>query len=192
MLICHLSILKGESKALGIRFIPLCCSCMQPNSVSICYLLLINLLNFYSEVITSAEFHPFQCNLLAYSSSRGFIHLVDMRRSALCDHSARMWVSAHFCFISMVHVSRVLILCVTSHLYFLLYQNEWEDDLILVIWSLILQITGWRIPWVQIIFYRDHRIHLWYKIFKWWAAYLKSWLHESKGLITKLSMTFSI
>uniref|UniRef100_A0A2N9IZ35 Serine/threonine-protein phosphatase 2A 55 kDa regulatory subunit B n=1 Tax=Fagus sylvatica TaxID=28930 RepID=A0A2N9IZ35_FAGSY len=43
-----------------------------------------------TEVITSAEFHPFQCNLLAYSSSRGFIHLVDMRRSALCDHSARI------------------------------------------------------------------------------------------------------
>ncbi|KAL4634061.1 hypothetical protein ACB092_04G170200 [Castanea dentata] len=41
-----------------------------------------------TEVITSAEFHPFHCNLLAYSSSRGFIHLVDMRRSALCDQSA--------------------------------------------------------------------------------------------------------
>lgn len=40
------------------------------------------------EVITSAEFHPFHCNLLAYSSSRGFIRLVDMRQSALCDHNA--------------------------------------------------------------------------------------------------------
>ncbi|KAF3947112.1 hypothetical protein CMV_026709 [Castanea mollissima] len=40
------------------------------------------------EVRTSAEFDPFHCNLLAYSSSRGFIHLVDMQRSALCDHSA--------------------------------------------------------------------------------------------------------
>ncbi|XP_076903277.1 serine/threonine protein phosphatase 2A 55 kDa regulatory subunit B beta isoform-like [Bidens hawaiensis] len=41
-----------------------------------------------TEVITSAEFHPLHCNLLAYSSSRGFIRLVDMRQSALCDRSA--------------------------------------------------------------------------------------------------------
>ncbi|BFG32538.1 serine/threonine protein phosphatase 2A 55 kDa regulatory subunit B beta isoform-like isoform X1 [Prunus yedoensis var. nudiflora] len=43
-----------------------------------------------TEVITTAEFHPIHCNLLAYSSSRGFIRLVDMRQSALCDHSARI------------------------------------------------------------------------------------------------------
>ncbi|GKV36423.1 hypothetical protein SLEP1_g44559 [Rubroshorea leprosula] len=43
-----------------------------------------------TEVITSAEFHPNHCNLLAYSSSRGFIRLVDMRQSALCDDNARM------------------------------------------------------------------------------------------------------
>ncbi|XP_048229240.1 serine/threonine protein phosphatase 2A 55 kDa regulatory subunit B beta isoform isoform X2 [Ricinus communis] len=43
-----------------------------------------------TEVITSAEFHPLYCNMLAYSSSRGFIHLVDMRQSALCDQSARI------------------------------------------------------------------------------------------------------
>ncbi|KAM7274665.1 hypothetical protein ACFE04_016531 [Oxalis oulophora] len=43
-----------------------------------------------TEVITSAEFHPIHCNLLAYSSSRGFIHLVDMRQSAICDHNARI------------------------------------------------------------------------------------------------------
>ncbi|KAJ0751122.1 putative transcription factor WD40-like family [Helianthus annuus] len=43
-----------------------------------------------TEVITSAEFHLLHCNLLAYSSSRGFIRLVDMRQSALCDHSAVM------------------------------------------------------------------------------------------------------
>ncbi|KAL0417124.1 UNVERIFIED_CONTAM: Serine/threonine protein phosphatase 2A regulatory subunit B alpha isoform [Sesamum latifolium] len=42
------------------------------------------------EVITAAEFHPSHCNLLAYSSSRGFIRLVDMRQSALCDHNARI------------------------------------------------------------------------------------------------------
>ncbi|OMO67591.1 Protein phosphatase 2A, regulatory subunit PR55 [Corchorus olitorius] len=43
-----------------------------------------------TEVITSAEFHPIHCNLLAYGSSRGFIRLVDMRQSALCDYSGRM------------------------------------------------------------------------------------------------------
>ncbi|PIN06904.1 hypothetical protein CDL12_20537 [Handroanthus impetiginosus] len=42
------------------------------------------------EVITAAEFHPFHCNLLAYSSSRGFIRLVDMRQSALCDRATRI------------------------------------------------------------------------------------------------------
>ncbi|XP_073141243.1 serine/threonine protein phosphatase 2A 55 kDa regulatory subunit B beta isoform-like [Henckelia pumila] len=43
-----------------------------------------------TEVITSAEFHPYHCNLMAYTSSRGFIRLVDMRLSALCDHSAKI------------------------------------------------------------------------------------------------------
>ncbi|KAG6477501.1 serine/threonine protein phosphatase 2A 55 kDa regulatory subunit B beta isoform-like isoform X1 [Zingiber officinale] len=43
------------------------------------------------EVITSAEFHPACCNLLAYSSSRGFIRLVDMRQSALCDQNAKLF-----------------------------------------------------------------------------------------------------
>ncbi|CAN4100523.1 unnamed protein product [Withania somnifera] len=43
-----------------------------------------------TEVITAAEFHPFHCNLLAYSSSRGFIRLVDMRKSAICDHNVKI------------------------------------------------------------------------------------------------------
>ncbi|XAR50203.1 hypothetical protein NMG60_11004465 [Bertholletia excelsa] len=50
-----------------------------------------------TEVITSAEFHPLHCNLLAYSSSRGFIRLVDMRQSALCDRSARILQDRGFC-----------------------------------------------------------------------------------------------
>ncbi|CAK7328867.1 unnamed protein product [Dovyalis caffra] len=49
-----------------------------------------------TEVITVAEFHPIHCNLLAYSSSRGFIRLVDMRQSALCDHSARILQDAEY------------------------------------------------------------------------------------------------
>jgi serine/threonine-protein phosphatase 2A regulatory subunit B len=45
---------------------------------------------FRSEVITSAEFHPSSCSLLAFGSSRGFVRLVDLRQSALCDRNVRM------------------------------------------------------------------------------------------------------
>ncbi|KAI4336179.1 hypothetical protein L6164_014737 [Bauhinia variegata] len=45
-----------------------------------------------TEVITSAEFHPLHCNLLAYSSSRGFIRLSDLRQAARCDdHGTRIF-----------------------------------------------------------------------------------------------------
>ncbi|KAK8931296.1 Serine/threonine protein phosphatase 2A 55 kDa regulatory subunit B beta isoform [Platanthera zijinensis] len=44
-----------------------------------------------TEVITSAEFHPTQCNTLAYSSSKGSIRLVDLRQSALCDNRSKMF-----------------------------------------------------------------------------------------------------
>jgi len=40
-------------------------------------------------VIATAEFHPSSCSLLAYGSSGGLVRLVDLRRSALCDQSAR-------------------------------------------------------------------------------------------------------
>jgi serine/threonine-protein phosphatase 2A regulatory subunit B len=46
--------------------------------------------SMYAEVITSAEFHPTHCNMLAYSSSRGSIRLVDMRQSALCDSHSKL------------------------------------------------------------------------------------------------------
>lgn len=42
-----------------------------------------------TEVITSAEFHPSQCNLMMYSSSKGSIKLCDMRDAALCDQHAK-------------------------------------------------------------------------------------------------------
>lgn len=42
-----------------------------------------------TEVITSASFHPLSCNLLAFSSSRGLIRLVDLRQSALADKGAK-------------------------------------------------------------------------------------------------------
>ncbi|GAB2269287.1 Serine/threonine protein phosphatase 2A 55 kDa regulatory subunit B beta isoform [Dionaea muscipula] len=44
-----------------------------------------------TEVITSAEFHPTQCNTLAYSSSKGSIRLIDLRQSALCDGHAQLF-----------------------------------------------------------------------------------------------------
>eukprot|EP00057_Strongylocentrotus_purpuratus_P019798 XP_011674272.1 PREDICTED: serine/threonine-protein phosphatase 2A 55 kDa regulatory subunit B delta isoform-like [Strongylocentrotus purpuratus] len=43
-----------------------------------------------TEVITAAEFHPKDCNLFVYSSSKGTIRLCDMRQSALCDQSAKI------------------------------------------------------------------------------------------------------
>lgn len=49
-----------------------------------------------TEVITAAEFHPEQCNVFMYSSSKGTIKLSDMRESALCDQHAKgkigIWV----------------------------------------------------------------------------------------------------
>ncbi|RVW43911.1 Serine/threonine protein phosphatase 2A 55 kDa regulatory subunit B beta isoform [Vitis vinifera] len=45
----------------------------------------------HAEVITSAEFHPTHCNMLAYSSSKGSIRLIDLRQSALCDSHAKLF-----------------------------------------------------------------------------------------------------
>ncbi|KAL0441435.1 UNVERIFIED_CONTAM: Serine/threonine protein phosphatase 2A regulatory subunit B beta isoform [Sesamum radiatum] len=44
-----------------------------------------------TEVITSAEFHPTHCNMLAYSSSKGSIRLIDLRQSALCDSHSKLF-----------------------------------------------------------------------------------------------------
>ena len=38
-----------------------------------------------TEVITAADFHPTQCSMMMYSTSRGAIKLGDMRQAALCD-----------------------------------------------------------------------------------------------------------
>ena len=42
-----------------------------------------------TEVITAAEFHPTQCNVFMYSSSKSSIKLADMREAALCDRYAK-------------------------------------------------------------------------------------------------------
>lgn len=44
-----------------------------------------------TEVITSAEFHPIDCNLFMYASSKGLIKLNDMRVNSLCDNHARVF-----------------------------------------------------------------------------------------------------
>ncbi|CAB3361366.1 Hypothetical predicted protein [Cloeon dipterum] len=44
-----------------------------------------------TEVITAAEFHPIDCNVFVYSSSKGTIRLCDMREAALCDKHAKMF-----------------------------------------------------------------------------------------------------
>ncbi|KAI9595033.1 protein phosphatase 2A regulatory B subunit [Syncephalis fuscata] len=44
-----------------------------------------------TEVITAAEFHPLQCNLFMYSSSKGTVKLGDMRAAALCDQHAKLF-----------------------------------------------------------------------------------------------------
>lgn len=44
-----------------------------------------------TEVITAAEFHPTECNLFVYSSSKGTIRLCDMRSAALCDRHAKQF-----------------------------------------------------------------------------------------------------
>ncbi|CAG5117705.1 unnamed protein product [Candidula unifasciata] len=44
-----------------------------------------------TEVITAAEFHPKECNMFVYSSSKGSIRLCDMREQALCDKHAKIF-----------------------------------------------------------------------------------------------------
>ncbi len=47
-----------------------------------------------TEVITAAEFHPSECNIFMYSSSRGSVKLGDMRQAALCDTHAKIFEEA--------------------------------------------------------------------------------------------------
>ena len=44
------------------------------------------------QVITAAEFHPQQCNIFAYSSSKGAVRLVDMRSGALLEGRTKPFV----------------------------------------------------------------------------------------------------
>ena len=42
-----------------------------------------------NEVSTCASFHPSQCNVMMYSSSRGVVRVADLRQSALCTSHAQ-------------------------------------------------------------------------------------------------------
>jgi serine/threonine-protein phosphatase 2A regulatory subunit B len=44
-----------------------------------------------TEVTTAAEFHPHQCKVFVYSSSKGTIGLCGMCSSALCDRHAEFF-----------------------------------------------------------------------------------------------------
>ncbi len=47
-----------------------------------------------TEVITSVQFHPTNCNILSFSSSRGAIKVCDTRSAALCRGYARTYAEA--------------------------------------------------------------------------------------------------
>lgn len=79
------------------------------------FLVMLHVSNSHSEVITSAVFHPVYCNLLAYGSSRGFIRVVDMRQSALCDRSAKMWAYINLIISRVVIVLCFLFLCLMQY-----------------------------------------------------------------------------
>lgn len=42
-----------------------------------------------TEVITCAEFHPIDCNMFVYCSSKGVTRVNDMRMNALCDNRSK-------------------------------------------------------------------------------------------------------
>jgi hypothetical protein len=65
-----------------------CCACCLIFAIDIVDIKPANMEEL-TEVITAAEFHPQQCNVFMYSSSKGTIKLSDMRESALCDQHAK-------------------------------------------------------------------------------------------------------
>lgn len=60
-----------------------------------------------TEVITAAEFHPHQCNVFVYSSSKGTVRLCDMRSSALCDRHSKCKCLEGLGWLLLILVSRL-------------------------------------------------------------------------------------
>jgi len=52
-----------------------------------------------TEVITAAQFHPTECGLFVYSSSKGLLRLCDLRSQALCDRNAK----GAYCLLSYIY-----------------------------------------------------------------------------------------
>lgn len=63
-----------------------------------------------TEVITAAEFHPRECNLFVYSSSKGILRLCDMRQSALCDQHAKSEYQVCFALTLLTHSRRLTLI----------------------------------------------------------------------------------
>jgi len=49
-----------------------------------------------SEIITQSVFHPIDCNLLAYSTSKGILRYCDMRTRALCQNHSKQFEDKGF------------------------------------------------------------------------------------------------
>jgi len=65
------------------------CCCLTPSPVSDIVDIKPANMEELTEVITAAEFHPSECSLFVYSSSKGTVRLCDMRSQALCDKHAK-------------------------------------------------------------------------------------------------------
>lgn len=73
----------GRTKKLNLSCFPGDCRASF-NALPALFSVLLSL-----QVITASEFHPKECNLFVYSSSKGTIRLCDMRQAALCDTHAK-------------------------------------------------------------------------------------------------------
>ena len=46
---------------------------------------------WYAQVITVADFHPTECSIFAFATSKGAIKLADLRQSALADEICKSY-----------------------------------------------------------------------------------------------------
>ena len=138
------------------------------------------------EVITAAEFHPYQCNTFVYSSSKGTIRLCDMRSSALCDkHSKRELLGT---------TSQILNL--TSYwltTYGKQISMSWYIDILFFIFLFVclffalldlFSVRGARRPKQSLILLRDHFLHLRCQVQSQWT------LHDDQRLPVRKDLGF--
>jgi len=70
-----------------------------------------------TEVITAAQFHPTECGMFVYCSSKGLLRLCDLRSQALCDRNAK---GINYCVYIMLDTP-ILWLFDSSELSFIIY-----------------------------------------------------------------------